>query len=379
MTHDSQAPKRGILAGVLAFLCAACLIFPTPAKALSAQSALLMEVQSGQVLFAQNEDERLPMASTTKIMTALVAVEQGDPRQLCVVSKRAAGTEGSSLYLKAGEVYTLEQLLYGLLLRSGNDAAAVIAESVGESEENFVQLMNETARRIGLNNTHFDNPSGLDGDTHYTTARELALLTAYALQNEEFCRYFGAKQYVIEQAPTHEGRTLVNKHRLLTSRQDVIGGKTGYTKASGRCLVTAAHSGGMTLVAVTINDPDDWADHEELLDWGLESHECVELSEKIPVQRVPVAGGGSLEVRAAQPSFVVLPRGEGQKLQVVCALPRFCYAGVGLLEPVGEASVTLRGEELARLPLVCWQKDIPSSGKRGIWELITDAICTILK
>ncbi|HIU72423.1 MAG TPA: D-alanyl-D-alanine carboxypeptidase [Candidatus Galloscillospira excrementipullorum] len=367
------------MAGVLAFLCAACLIFPTPAKALSAQSALLMEVQSGQVLFAQNEDERLPMASTTKIMTALVAVEQGDPRQLCVVSKRAAGTEGSSLYLKAGEVYTLEQLLYGLLLRSGNDAAAVIAESVGGSEENFVQLMNETARRIGLNNTHFDNPSGLDGDTHYTTARELALLTAYALQNEEFCRYFGAKQYVIEQAPTHEGRTLVNKHRLLTSRQDVIGGKTGYTKASGRCLVTAAHSGGMTLVAVTINDPDDWADHEELLDWGFESHECVELSEKIPVQRVPVAGGGSLEVRAAQPSFVVLPRGEGQKLQVVCALPRFCYAGVGLLEPVGEASVTLRGEELARLPLVCWQKDIPSSGKRGIWELITDAICTILK
>ena len=279
MTHDSQAPKRGILAGVLAFLCAACLIFPTPAKALSAQSALLMEVQSGQVLFAQNEDERLPMASTTKIMTALVAVEQGDPRQLCVVSKRAAGKEGSSLYLKAGEVYTLEQLLYGLLLRSGNDAAAVIAESVGGSEENFVQLMNETARRIGLNNTHFDNPSGLNGDTHYTTARELALLTAYALQNEEFCRYFGAKQYVIEQAPTHEGRTLVNKHRLLTSRQDVIGGKTGYTKASGRCLVTAAHSGGMTLVAVTINDPDDWADHEELLDWrGAGASRCAPRS-----------------------------------------------------------------------------------------------------
>ena len=173
MTHDSQAPKRGILAGVLAFLCAACLIFPTPAKALSAQSALLMEVQSGQVLFAQNEDERLPMASTTKIMTALVAVEQGDPRQLCVVSKRAAGTEGSSLYLKAGEVYTLEQLLYGLLLRSGNDAAAVIAESVGGSEENFVQLMNETARRIGLNNTHFDNPPGLTATR--TTPRQGSL------------------------------------------------------------------------------------------------------------------------------------------------------------------------------------------------------------
>ena len=132
-----------------------------------------MEVQSGQVLFAQNEDERLPMASTTKIMTALVAVEQGDPRQLCVVSKRAAGTEGSSLYLKAGEVYTLEQLLYGLLLRSGNDAAAVIAESVGGSEENFVQLMNETARRIGLNNTHFDNPPGLTATR--TTPRQGSL------------------------------------------------------------------------------------------------------------------------------------------------------------------------------------------------------------
>ena len=371
--------ERGIAAGVLAFLYAVCLAFPASAKAFSAQGAALMEAQSGQLLFGQNENERLPMASTTKIMTALVAIENGDPEQLCVVSGHAAGVEGSSLYLKEGEVYTLAQLLYGLLLRSGNDAATVIAESVGGSEQAFVDLMNERAAQMGLENTHFDNPTGLDGDTHYTTARELAMLTACALQNEEFCKYFGARQYVIGETSTHEGRTLVNKHRLLTLREDVIGGKTGYTKASGRSLVTAARSDGMTLVAVTINDPNDWADHEELLDWGFESYECVDASKLLRPQRIPLAGGGSLEARAAQPVFVALPKGEKEQLKVTYYLPRFCYGSIGLMQELGKASVTLQGEEVVSLPMVCWRKDVPQKAKRGIWELITDAICTILK
>lgn len=368
--------KRGLFA---LFFCAILLVCPLGARALSAQGAAMVEVESGRLLFGQNENERLPMASTTKIMTALVAVEQGDPAQICTVSPRAAKVEGSSLYLKAGEKYTLEQMLYGLLLRSGNDAATVIAENVAGSEAAFVELMNEKAAQLGLSNTHFDNPTGLDGETHYTTAKELALLTAAALQNESFCRYFGAKDYLIAAAETHGPAYLVNKHRLLESREDVIGGKTGYTKAAGRSLVTAARQDGLTLVVATINDPDDWNDHGQLLDEGFSAYERAEVSAMILPQCVPVAGGGSLTAKAVEEFFVTVPQGAGERLQIVYHLPRFCYDSVGLLDQVGQASVRLDGEELARLPLLCWEKDSPAAAKPGIWELITDAICTILK
>ena len=207
------------------------------------------------------------MASTTKIATALVAIESGRLEETVKITQEMTGIEGSSLYLKEGEELTVKELLYGLMLRSANDASVALAIHLYGSVESFVQQMNRVSERIGLVNTHFDNPHGLDGETHYTTARELALLSAYAEESELFREIVSTRKICIGDGDSR--RLLVNHNKMLTLYDGVCGIKTGFTKKCGRTLVTSLYQGASHLVCVTLNAPDDWRDHHNLLDYGL--------------------------------------------------------------------------------------------------------------
>ncbi len=245
-----------------------------------AKAAALIDVTSGRILFSQHGDEPLKIASLTKIMTAIVAIEQGRLDDKVSVSVRAAGKEGSSLYLKAGEKMTLRNLLYGMMLRSGNDAAVAIAEHVGGSVEGFAYLMNKKAEELGLANSHFANPHGLDQPDHYMSANDLAKLSAYSLSNPEFNKIVETR---VKKAPNpHESWDYkwVNKNKMLTMYEGADGVKTGYTKQALRTLVSSATRDGQQLAAVTLNDGNDWNDHQALLDYGFRHFPLQEIVRK---------------------------------------------------------------------------------------------------
>ena len=245
-----------------------------------AQACALIDANSGQLLFSKNENQRLPMASTTKIMTAIIALENCDVDEIVTVPAQAQGVEGSSIYLLSGEKLTISELLYGLLLESGNDAAAAIAIYVGGDAESFCELMNKKAEDLGLSNTHFENPHGLTAEGHYTTAYELATLSAYAMKNETFRKIVSTEKYIIPERENCRARYFSNHNRLLRSLDVCDGIKTGYTLAAGRCLVTSASLGESRFVAVTLNDRSDWEDHKEMLTFAAENFESIKLAEK---------------------------------------------------------------------------------------------------
>ncbi|WP_042223549.1 D-alanyl-D-alanine carboxypeptidase family protein [Oceanobacillus manasiensis] len=256
------------------------LIYPTTGQAapgVSANNAILIEQSTGRILFEKQAHEKESIASITKIMTAIIAIESGKMNEEATTSRKAIHTEGSSIYLEQGEKMLVEDLVYGLMLRSGNDAAVVIGEHVGGSEEGFVHLMNEKAKWLGMTNTHFDNPHGLDSDTHYSTAYDMAILMQYAMQNEQFQTITGATTY-LSKSRTYSWQ---NKNKLLTQFYEYcIGGKTGYTKKTGRTLVSSAEKNGMKLIAVTLNAPDDWRDHIGMFEWGFENYSLESIGEK---------------------------------------------------------------------------------------------------
>ena len=280
---------------------------------LSAKSALLMEAESGAVVLEKNAHTRLPMASTTKIMTSLVALELAAPDTLIQVDNRAVGIEGSSIYLCEGEELTLEELLYALMLESANDAAVAIAIGVAGSEEAFVNAMNAKAVSLGLTNTHFANPHGLDAEMHYTTAYELAVIARAALQNPLLKNIVSTRKTTISHQDTDGVRLLVNHNKMLRLYDGCIGVKTGYTQKSGRCLVSAANRDGVTMIAVTIDSPDDWNDHTKLLDFGFANYRSVELCPADFRLCIPVVGGKEtyLMLGVAQSFSVTLPLNAG--------------------------------------------------------------------
>ncbi len=253
----------------------------------SASSAILMEAESGRVLYEQNSGQRRLIASTTKLMTALVALESGCSLQdVVTVPKEAVGTEGSSLYLGEGEEITLEALLYGMLLHSGNDAAVAVAIHCSGNVENFAAAMNQKAAELGMKDSHFENPNGLDGEAHYSTAYDMALLARGCLKHEALAAMLATKTIHIG------GRSLTNHNKLLRQYEGCIGLKTGYTEKAGRTLVSAAQRNGMTLIAVTLNDPNDWLDHAGLFDWGFANYAKVQVTQKgSAMGRIPVNGG----------------------------------------------------------------------------------------
>ncbi|TQS74451.1 D-alanyl-D-alanine carboxypeptidase [Ornithinibacillus gellani] len=250
---------------------------PQAAPAVSAQQAVLLDAKSGRVLYEKAAHEKRPIASITKIMTAILAIESGKMDDMVTTSRKAIYTEGSSIYLEQGEKMKLEDLIYGLMLRSGNDAAIAISEHVAGSEEGFVYLMNEKARWLGMTNTSFANPHGLDEENHYSTAYDMALLMQYAMQNKVFSKVSNTEMY---RAKTRSYSWL-NKNKLLTSYYKYCtGGKTGFTKISGRTLVSTAHVDGKDLIAVTLRAPDDWNDHIQLFEYGFQTLEDQALEEK---------------------------------------------------------------------------------------------------
>lgn len=240
---------------------------PAPAAAqtidVSARSAVLMDQRTGRVIYEVNAYEKSRIASITKIMTAILAIESGQLDETVTVSSTAFGTEGSSLFLKKGEKIKLEDLVYGLMLRSGNDAAVAIAEKVGGSFDGFVWLMNQKAEEIGMTDTHFSNPHGLDNTKdHYSTAYDMALLTRYAMQNDTYQKIAGTKVHRAPNSTEDWDYNWINKNKLLTQLYKYsTGGKTGYTKLAKRTLVSTATKQEHDLIAVTINAPDDWNDH----------------------------------------------------------------------------------------------------------------------
>ncbi|MFC3882773.1 D-alanyl-D-alanine carboxypeptidase family protein [Bacillus songklensis] len=252
------------------------------AQSVSAQSAILIEQHTGRVLYEKEAHKRLRIASITKIMTAILAIESGKMEDTVTVSNRAVGTEGSSLYLVPNEKIKLKDLVYGLMLRSGNDAAVAIAEYVGGSLDGFVYLMNQKAAEIGMKDTGFANPHGLDDhENHYSTAYDMAILMKYATANKTFQEISGTKIYRAPHPEEKWDRVWKNKNKLLTSLYPYCtGGKTGYTKRAKRTLVTTASKDGMDLIAVTLNDPDDWQDHISMYETGFDKFKLTKVVKK---------------------------------------------------------------------------------------------------
>ncbi|MBE6558591.1 MAG: D-alanyl-D-alanine carboxypeptidase [Ruminococcaceae bacterium] len=312
---------------------------PVALKGTSAQSAILINADTGEVLFRQNESARLPMASTTKIMTALIAVESLPVDTRVSVPPQAVGVEGSSIYLTEGEVLTLEDLLYALMLESANDAAVAIAMTVSGSIDDFAERMNRKAAELGLINTHFVNPHGLDDPAHYTTAHELAIITQAALKHDVLKTIMSTVRKTIPHNGEAGIRLLLNHNKLLRSYGGAMGVKTGFTKKSGRCLVSAACREGLTLIAVTLNAPNDWKDHTSMLDYGFSLYETIELC-PVSAYEAPlwVVGGTSeyVMVKNTESLNLSLPKNRGT-IRCYVELPRFIFAPVA------------QGQELGRL------------------------------
>ena len=325
----------------------AAVLFITKASAVSAEKAALLDAATGRVLYEKNANERSLIASTTKIMTALVVCQQCNVLDRVKIPAEAVGIEGSSMYLTEGEVLTVQELLYGLMLRSGNDAAVALAIYCGGTVEGFAELMNDKARELGLQDTHFVNPNGLDAPDHYSTARDLAVLTRYAMADPIFARTVGAKTITVGD------RVMTNHNKLLWQLEGCEGVKTGFTKAAGRILVSSASREGRRLICVTINAPDDWNDHKTLLAQGFEGftvRELVAAGEVLGYRYV--AGGDGTHVPLIAGESFSYAIAEGERIDLVLSPQYFSYAPVAEGRPEGSAYVVLDGQVVGQIPLV---------------------------
>ncbi len=247
---------------------------------ISAKNAAVVDVETGQVLYDKHMHVKGFPASLTKVLTTIVALEEGNIQDMVKVSRRAAYQEGSSIYLQEGEEIKLEELLYGVMLASGNDASIAVAEHIAGSVDKFADLMNKKAKEMGAINSNFINPNGLPNTNHYSTAYDLAMIMRYAFKNKIFRQITKTKHKTISWADNDWGRGLRNHNKLLWSYDDITGGKTGYTRTAGRCLIASASKDGREVVAVVLNDSNDWLNIRRLLDFGLERYKRVRVIEK---------------------------------------------------------------------------------------------------
>lgn len=359
----------GILAFILVFLCTFSVPCSAEGLSVSAQSAVLMDAATGQVLYQKNAFIRLPMASTTKIMTAIVAIENSDLSKEIKVSPDATGIEGSSIYLYPNEKLTMESLVYALLLESANDAATAIAIEVAGSVAEFANKMNEKAEQLGLVNTHFENPHGLDSDGHYTSAYDLAKLTAYALSNSTFRKICSTYKKTIP-LNTDEGvRVLINHNKMLRQYDGAIGVKTGFTKKSGRCLVSAAERDDLVLVAVTLRAPEDWRDHTAMLDFGFSHYTRITYAEKGEYSvSIPVVGGSvqTFTVVNATPLAATLKKEHGA-ITFRIELPRFVYAPIESGVKIGKIICLCDGKENSESDLIASEIVPKETHRMSLW------------
>ncbi len=357
---------KRLIAGTAAALLAAVLFLPVGANAISARKAYVLDAVSGRVLYERNPTEQSLIASTTKIMTALIVCEQCNVLDRMRIPKEAVGIEGSSMYLKEGEVLTLQELLYGLMLSSGNDAAVALAIYCGGTVEGFAELMNDKAWVLGMKGTHFVNSNGLDAPGHYSTARDLAILAAYAMENPIFARTVSAKNIKVGE------RYLTNHNKLLWRLEGADGVKTGFTKAAGRILVSSATRDGRRIIAVTIDDPCDWQDHAALLEEGFarySNQRVVNAGQYIGT--VDVVGGDTcrVEVRAAADFDYALAAEEHPQLMLPGA--GFVYAPAVEGADAGFAYVLINGKAVGKIPVVFGTTvEQTVTEEKSIWQKI---------
>lgn len=361
---------KKFISGLLCGFLMAGLSMPARAESapeVSAHSAVLMEAKSGCIIWEKNPDEKMLIASTTKIMTALVALEHCDLDETVLVDSAWTGIEGSSMYLKAGQKLTVRDILYGLMLASGNDAAVALACITAGSVEEFAVLMNEKAESLGCENTHFVNPNGLDAEEHYSTARDLAIITRAAIENETF------REIVSTQSKTIGEQTYTNHNRLLRECEGVFGVKTGYTAAAGRTLVTCCERNGLTFICVTLSAPDDWNDHKALYGWAYDQWMNFTVLNPDNVWTIPVVGGVEEEVSIAPVGALTVFCRRGEDVTLSLQIPSFVYADVEEGELAGLAVASFGGEDVASIALAfCKSVEKLEEEDRSFWQRLGD-------
>lgn len=318
----------------------------------SAHSAVVMH-SGGEIVFEKNADETMLIASTTKIMTALVVLENCDLNETVEILPEYCGMEGSSMYLRAGERYTVKELLQGLLLVSGNDAAMALACYTAGDAESFAALMNEKAAALGMENSSFANPHGLDAEGHHSTARDMAKLLCCCMENEEFAAITAMKSCTVGE------QTLYNHNKLLSGCNGCIGGKTGYTEAAGRCLVSCVERDGTRYVCVTLSAPDDWNDHKKLYDWAYAHYTNRKIVDNSVGFDIPVVSGTLATVRAVPEREFSAFLPVDKELVLLAEMARFTFAPVDQGETAGRIVVLMDGELLAEIKLI-YEAEVPA-------------------
>ena len=341
---------KRILICVLIFLSVGRLVC---GQEISAKSAILYEPVTKRIVFEKNAYEKLPMASTTKIITAITAIENMNINDVVTTSKRASLVEGSSIWLEEGEKLSLLDMLYGLMLSSGNDSAIAIAEHKGYDE--FIKLMNETAVKAGAVNTSLKNPNGLDEEGHFTTAYDLALISAYAMKNDVFKEIVSTKEKQIPWQDHQWMRTLKNHNKMLRLYDGANGIKTGFTKKDGRCLVSSAERSGIELICVTLNAPDDWNDHKNLLDYGFSVFENKKV--EILCKSIEVLFGKKQNVLLYPNEEVFIPVMKNDSINVKYNIPEKINAPIKINQAVGSAEIYLNNQ-LFKTVKMCAEEEI---------------------
>jgi len=323
---------------------------------LSGTSYILMDELSGRVLVEKNSHQKMPMASTTKIMTALLALEKGNLDDNVLIDDDSVNIEGSSIYLEKNEVINLKDLLYGLMLRSGNDAAMAIGKYIGGTVDNFVTMMNIKAKSINALNTNFKNPHGLDDLEHYSTAYDLALITREALKNKDFKEIFRTKSYI---ANRDRNNYFVNKNKTLWEYEGGDGGKTGYTMKTGRCLVSTSSRNGFRLIAVSLNAPDWFNDNYKLLDYGFENfkHYLVYDKNQFITKTSVVNGKDDVELVTKKDLIYPLTKDEKESIKINISLKKDIYAPIQKGQILGTIETYLDGKLIKKDNLIA-KKDV---------------------
>ena len=303
------------------------------------KSEAVMEVSSGRILSETDADVELPMASTTKIVTAITVIDNFDVENEVVVPEQSVGTEGSSIYLKKGEKYKVKDLLYGLMLRSGNDAAETLAVTLCGSIGDFVKLMNETAKKTGATHSNFTNPHGLPGNNHYTTARDLATISCYAMKNPLFKKIVSTKKHVATELTSGEKRVWINKNKMLFNFEGADGVKTGYTVKAGRCLVSSAMRDGMEVVGVVLNSPQMFERSSELLENAFNDFRMIKVVDPDRFEKVIFDKNKTVAYNLSKLSEFYYPVGKNEKLTCVADFDSFAGKNLGPDEKVGEIKI----------------------------------------
>lgn len=310
----------------------------------SAEACVLM-YEDGTCIYEKNPDDKKLIASTTKLMTAIVALENSELNDKVKIKEKNCNVEGSSMYLKPGSTYTVKELLLGLLLASGNDAALSLAEHVSGNNKEFAALMNEKAKELGMDNSSFSNPHGLDERGHYSSARDLAKLMLYCMQNEDF------RALVSTYHTTIKDQSYTNHNRLLKSYPGCVGGKTGFTSAAGRCLVSCVEKDGIRLVCVTLSAPDDWQDHRKLYDYAFAHYSLRDVTAGLEYQ-VPLISGNKKSISVIPGREIKIFLENDVKVEIKAVIPSFVFPPLKMGETVGEICVIINNNVVEEIPLV---------------------------